>query len=145
MARILRSIYTDDQAVTMWFDVDVNQTIVKGDLVQINATSRKLEAAAAASTTLVGIAEADITTGASVTAKDKIPVSLIRGQVFLIDFTGTTKTTLADTDRYTTLFDLGDKKTLNLDDTTGGMLKVLSYNNTKKTAEVVCATANLAI
>lgn len=145
MARILRSIYTDDQAVTMWFDVDVNQTIVKGDLVQINATSRKLEAAVAASTTLVGIAEADITTGSSVTSKDKIPVSLIRGQVFLIDFTGTTKTTLADTDRYTTLFDLSDKKTLNLDDTTGGMLKVLSYNNTKKTAEVVCATANLAI
>lgn len=144
MAKILRSYLSDDQCSTMWFDVAPNQTIKQGDFVQVDPTSKQLTIAASSSTTIVGIAESDYTTGATVTAKDRIPVSIVRGQVVLVDFTGTTKTTLADADRYTVSFNLGDKRTLNLDNTTSGFLKVLAYNNTKKTAEVVFNIAALA-
>jgi hypothetical protein len=145
MARYIKSAITGGNLpIIEYVEIDANQTIKQGDLIQIDATSRKGVVAVAASTSLVGIAGDDITTGASVTSKDRIPVTLIRGSVMRIDYTGTTKTTLADGDKYLTSFDLSDKKTLNLDDTTGGMLKVIAFDNTKKTADVIALEANLA-
>lgn len=143
MARYIETIDGRNQAVVKNFNVDASQTIKEGDLVQVNATTGKIVVAAAASTTLLGIANKDITTGASVTAKDNIGVTLLKNSVIRIPFTGTTKTTLAEADLYTVKFDLGGKNSINLDDTTGGMAQVIAYDNTKKTADVVIAAAAL--
>jgi len=146
MPSIVRSARGANQdAPIYWLAIDVSQTINVGDLIQIDATSRKGEVAIAASTTLVGIAQEPITTGATVTAADKIPVALIRGMVVRLPFTtGGTKTTFADTDKYTTAYDLSNKTTLNPDDTTGGMCFVQDYNNTKATVDVIFADASIA-
>lgn len=142
--RYIKHIDGRNQPVVEYFNVAASQTINAGDLVQVNATSRKIEAAVAASTTLIGVAHKSITTGASVTSSDNIPVVLLKNAVFRTTYVGTTKTTLVETDLYTTKFDLSDKTAINLDDTLGGMASVLNYDNTKKTADVVFATANLA-
>lgn len=88
MASIVRSFVTDTNVpiVVGGLLVADNQTIKAGDLVQINATSRKVEAAAAASTTIIGIANDDITT-TTATASDKISVTLVRNQVVRLPFT----------------------------------------------------------
>lgn len=140
MARFIETIDGRNQAVVKNFNVGASQTINEGDLVQIDATSRKIVAAVAASTTLVGIANRSITTGASVTSKDNIGVTLLKSVVVRVSYVGTTKTTLAETDLYTTKFDLNDKNSINLDDTTGGMCQVIAYDNTQKTADVVIST-----
>jgi len=126
-----------------YFNVAASQTIVTGDLVQINASTRLLEVATAASTTIVGVANETITTGATVTAVDNIPVVLARGVVIRMNFTGAgTKKTFASTDLYSTLFDLSNKTTVNPDDVTGGMAQIIAYDNAKLTVDVVIASAN---
>ena len=146
MASIVRSVTNADNVPTVvWVPVDVSQTIVNGDLVQIDATSRKLEVAVAASTTIVGVALESITTGVSVTADDQIPVALVRNQVVRIPYaTGGTKTSFADTDKYTTAYDLSNKNLINPDDTTGGMCFVQAYDNDADTVDVIFALASLA-
>lgn len=145
MAEIVRSFVTDTNVpIVVWALVGDSQTINVGDLVQIDSTSRKLVAAVAASTTIVGIAGAAITT-TTATAADKIPVTLVRNQVVRIPFaTGGTKTTFAQTDLYTTAYDLSNKTTVNPDDTTGGMCYIQAYNNTQATVDVIFAVASLA-
>lgn len=144
MAQFIKSLFkSENRPATLWINIAASQTIKQGDLIQINATSHLGEAAVSASATIAGIADADITTGASpVAGVDQIPVTLVRGEVVRIAYIGTTKPTLAPADLYTTKFDLSDKKTLNLDDTTDGMCQVIAYDNTKKTADVVIATDN---
>lgn len=144
MASIVRSARdTDNVPVVVWVNVADNQTIKAGDLVQINGTSRKAEAAVAASTTIIGIAQQGITTGTA-TAADKIPVAKVRGQVvrMAVDQTGTKKT-FADTDKYTTAYNLKDKVSVNPDSTTGGMCCVQGYDNTQKTVDVIFTDASL--
>lgn len=144
MARFLKSLLTGGNTpVTEWINIDVSQTIEVGDLIQIDSTSRLGEVATAASTTLFGIAEKAITTGASVVAGvDRIPVTLLKGALIRID---TTDGDLAVAGMYTTLYDLGTKKTLKVDDTTNGMLQVFAYDNTANTADVVVAVSALAV
>lgn len=125
-----------------WMLVAASQTINKGDLVQVNATTKLLEVAAAASTTIVGIADASITTGGSVTSADIIPVIWAYDAVLLVNYTPGTKTSLTQADLYTVAFDLASKTSINLDDTTGGMWEVVAYDNTAATAEVVLKRAN---
>lgn len=143
MSRYIRSISGYNDPVNVNWRVDVSQTIAEGDIVQIDATSRYLEAAAPASTTLVGIAMQSITTGAAVTADDSIDVIPLTGIVVRMAYTGVTKTSLADTDLLTTLFDIDNGKTIDLDDTTGGMCSVVDYDNTNDTADVIFAAANV--
>lgn len=143
MARYLKSISGYNDPVDVEWRVAASQTINVGDLVQLNTTSRMLEVAVAASTTLAGIAQESIVTGATVTSGDKINITPLTGLVARIAFVGTTKTTLATTDMATTLFDLSSKVAMNLDDVTGGMCSVVGYNNTNKTADVVFAAANV--
>jgi hypothetical protein len=144
MARFIRTINGYNQPVSVRWRVAANQTINPGDIVQLNPTSRYLEVAAAGSTTLVGVADEGITTGATVTAGDEISITPLTGGVFRIPYTGSTKTSLADTDLVTTLFDLGGKNSINLDDTTDGMCSVVGYNNARKDADVIFAAANVA-
>lgn len=145
MASIVRSARTSDNVPVVVGGILVadSQTIKAGDLVQINGTSRKLEAAVAASTTIAGIANHDITT-TTATASDVLSITKVRGQVIrlAVDQTGTKKT-FAQTDAYTTAFDLKDKKSVNPDDTTGGMLYVQAWDNTANTVDVIIADANL--
>ena len=144
MPQIVRSARNADNVpIIVHVAIDDSQTIAIGDLVQIDATSRKGEAAVAASTTIVGIAMEAITT-TTATAADVIPVALVRGQVVRIAYaTGGTKTSFATTDKYTTAYDLSNKTTLNPDDTTGGMCYVQAYDNTADTVDVIFADANL--
>jgi hypothetical protein len=124
--------------------IDDSQTINPGDLIQIDGTSRKGEVATAASTTIVGIAMQAITT-TTATAADVIPVALVRREVVRMAVSQAgTKKTFADTDKYTTAYDLLNKTTIAPDDTTGGMCYVQDYNNTLNTVDVIFADANLA-
>jgi len=143
MARYIRTISGYNEPVNVKWRVDVSQTITEGDLVQIDGTSRWLEAAAPASTTLVGIAQQSITTGASVTVADSIDVLPLTGVVIRLDYVGSSKTSIVDTDLLTTLFDIDNGTEMDLDDTTGGMCSVVDYDNTNDTADVIIATANI--
>lgn len=146
MASIVRSVTNADNVPTVvHIPIDINQTIANGDIVQIDGISRKGEAAEPASTTIVGIALEPITTGGTVTAADTIPVALVRNQVVRVAFiTSGTKKTFADTDKFTTAFDLENKTSIDPDDTTGGMCYVQAYNNAAATVDVIFANANLA-
>lgn len=144
--QIVRSARGANQdAPIYWLAIDVSQTINVGDLIQIDATSRKGEVAVAASTTIVGIAMDAITTGATVTDADVIPIALVRGMVVRAPYsTAGTKTSFADTDKYTTAYDLLNKTTIAPDDTTSGMCYIQAYDNTQDTADVIFADASLA-
>lgn len=146
MAQIVRSFATDTNVpiVVGGLLVADNQTINVGDLLQINTSTRKVEVAVAASTSLLGIANKAITT-TTATAADVVDVTLIRHQVVRLPFaTGGTKTTFTQADLYLTAFDLSNKTTLNPDDTTGGMCYVQAYNNTQATVDVIFAAASQA-
>ena len=143
MARFIRTILGYNDPIEIPWRVKASTTINEGDLVAIDATTKYLIPAVAASTDLVGIAQQTITTNATITPDDKITILPLTDAVIRIEFTGTTKTTLADTDLVTVLFDLTDANTMNLDDTTGGMCSVVDYNNTLKYADVIIAAANI--
>jgi len=143
MSRYIRSISGYNDPVNVKWRVGASQTIAEGDLVQIDATSRYIVAAVPASTTLVGVAMEAITTTGTVTAADAIKVIPLTGVVIRMKYTGVTKTTLADTDLLTTLFDIDNGTTIDLDDTTGGMCSIVGYNNTNATADIVFAAANV--
>jgi len=142
MARFIRSLIGYNDPIEIPWRVAASQTINEGDLVEIDATTRYLKSAVAASTTLAGIAQQSITTGATVTADDKITILPITDVVIRVDYAGTTKTSLADTDLATTKFDLSNPTTIDLDATTG-MCTVVGYDNTRKTADVIIADANI--
>src|SRR5690606_17139453 len=120
MASIGRTVTNADNVPTIvHLAIDVSQTISVGGLVESDGTSRKGELATAASSTIVGIAMESITTGGAVTAADTIPVALVRNQVVRIPFiTSGSKKTFADTDKYTTAYDLEDENSIDPDDTT---------------------------
>ncbi|MCU7521934.1 MAG: hypothetical protein HF312_17095 [Ignavibacteria bacterium] len=116
--------------------IAASQTILAGDLISI--TSGKGVKAGAAATGILGIATQDITTGTTVTDADAILVIAINERsVVRMSYVGTTKTSLVDTDMYLTAFDIDANQNINLDDTTGGAMLVVGYNNTNKTADVV--------
>ncbi|OCT12628.1 hypothetical protein A8709_32990 [Paenibacillus pectinilyticus] len=134
----------DNVPIIVWLAMADSQTIAYGDLIQINGTSRKGEAAVAASTTIVGIAQQAITT-TTATAADVIPVAIVRREVVRMAVSQAgTKKTFADTDKYTTAYDLLNKTSIAPDDTTGGMCYVQAYDNTNNTVDVIFADANLA-
>jgi hypothetical protein len=146
MAQTVRSVIDSDNTPVVVGGILVadSQTIAVGDLVQVNTSTRKLEAAVAASTTLVGYANAPITTGTA-TASDVLSITLLKAQVIrlAVDQTGTKKT-FAQADMYTTAFDLKNKTAINPDDTTGGMCYVVGFDNTQNTVDVIFADASLA-
>lgn len=134
----------DNVPIIVWVAMADSQTIAYGDLIQINGTSRKGEAAVAASTTIVGIAQQAITT-TTATAADVIPIALVRREVVRMSVSQAgTKKTFADTDKYTTAYDLLNKTSIAPDDTTGGMCYVQAYDNTNNTVDVIFADASLA-
>ena len=143
MARFIRSVVGYNDPIEIPWRVKASTTINEGDLVALDATTRYLIPAVAASTDLVGIAQQTITTGATVTVTDSILVLPLTEVVLRVSYAGTTKTTLADTDLVSTLFDLSNATTINLDDTTGGFCSVVDYDNTRKTADIIIKDANI--
>lgn len=140
----LRSVRGSNNPVIVHLAIDDSQTINIGDLIQLDSTSKKGEAAVAASTTIVGIALEAITT-TTATAADVIPILIVRDEVIRIAVSQAgTKKTFATTDKYLTLYDLLDKVSIAPDDTTGGMCSIQSYDNTLHTADVIFANAALA-
>lgn len=146
MPSIVRS-YTNDSNVPIvvgGIQLANSQTVNAGDLLEINGTSRTAEVGVAASTTLFGIANQSATT-ATATASDVISATLLRGQVVRMNvYQGGVKKTFAQTDMYTTAFDLHDQTSVDPNDTTGGMCYVVGYDNTANTVDVIFALANLA-
>lgn len=142
--QIVRSAKNADNVpIIVHVAIGDSQTINVGDLIQIDATSRKGVVAVAASTTIAGIAQQAITT-TTATAADVIPIALVRREVVRMAVSQAgTKKTFADTDKYTTAYDLLNKTTINPDDTTGGMCYVQDFNNTANTVDVIFADANL--
>jgi len=145
MARYLYSALTGtNDSKTTTLKIGASQTIAIGDILAIDATTKRGIAAVGASTALYAIAAAAITTTASPTSADKIPVTLLKGAVIRIPFiTAGTKKTFADTDLFITKFDLKDKVSVDPDDVTGGMCHIIDYDNTALTVDVVFDDANL--
>lgn len=144
MARYIRHTQGYNQPIAKRWRVKASTTINEGDLVAIDATTRYLVPAAAASTAIAGIAQQSIVTGSSVTPDDAIDVLPVTDCVIRIAYTGSGKTSLADSDLVSTLFDLSDASTIDLDDTTDGMCSVVGYDNDRKWADVIIAADNIA-
>ncbi|OPG91335.1 hypothetical protein B2I21_35135 [Chryseobacterium mucoviscidosis] len=143
MAQFVKSLMNGNNNPDVdYFYVAASQTIKQGDIVQVDATTKLLEVAEAASTTIVGIANADITTAAGETNK-QLPVVLVRDVIIRMAFTNAgTKKTFTQADKYVTKFDISNQTTVNPDDTTGGMMQVYAYDNEKLTVDVVVSQAN---
>lgn len=116
--------------------VGLNQTITAGDVLAVSGGYAVVAAAGAAAGTILGVAEEAVT---STTAGVKdVRVNVSPYGVFEVNYTGATKTFLADTDLYDTAFDLNATADgINLDDTLGGFCRVIGYDNIKKTAHVI--------
>jgi hypothetical protein len=144
MPSIARSAKNADNVpIIVTLPIDVSQTIARGDLLEVNATSRRLQAASVNSTTIVGIAEQAITTGASNLPTDNIPVVLVRHEVIKIavDQTGAKKT-FVQADFYTTAYNLKDKKSIDPNNTTTGMCFVQAFDSINLTADVIISASN---
>lgn len=143
MAQFVKSLMNGNNNPDVdYFYVAASQTIKVGDIVQVDPTTKLLEVAEAASTTIVGIANSDIITASGETDKT-IPVVLVRDAVIRMAFTDAgTKKTFTQADKYVTKFDISNPTTVNPDDTTGGMMQVYGYDNDKLTVDVVVSRAN---
>lgn len=123
------------------FDVDASQTIKAGNFVVV-ASGLLQNAAAATTGEIVGLANFALTNGTSATTTKNYPVVLAKNSVIRMNFTNAgTKKTFATADLYGSSYGLSDAVTLNPDDTTGGFLQVVGFDNTKLTVDVVVAAA----
>ena len=122
--------------------VAANQTITKGDFLVYSGGKVAKAGVAFDASIFAGVAEGAITTGAQVTAAQTIPVNITPKAVYEVSYTAGSKTSLAQTDCFGTRFDIdATTQLLLLDDTTGGSLVVLDFNNTADTAHVMVAKA----
>lgn len=94
-----------------------------GELVTISSATVITASGGESANTIVGIALEDAD------ATDLVPVAVPEdGAIIQAEYTGISKTTLADTD-IGTVFDVSDGETVDLDDTTGGCCLCVGYNN----------------
>jgi len=108
-----------------------------GDLVVWSSDTVVKVAAAAAAGTIVGIALE------TVLADAMVAVSIIKPEdIIEAIYTGSTKTSLADTD-IGTAFDVTGPTTVDLDDTTGGFCVCVGYNNTVNIIKFMIEAADL--
>lgn len=117
--------------------VNASQAIKAGSVVVLSGGKLSVAAAAAAAGTVVGVAYQDYTSGGTVTDADEIKVDVNPASIYEFPYSGTTKTSLTESDKGT-VFDLGaNAYTVNLDDTTGGYFLCQGYNNTRKTIDAL--------
>jgi predicted RecA/RadA family phage recombinase len=121
-------IYSLDNSQPMTVKITTNAAVVEGDILAI--TSGLVGPLSAADSDIIGIAMGDAASGAEASVLLLGPMSVIR-----VPFAGSTKKTLADADRFGTLYDWNaTNKVLNLDDTNGGVFAVVNYVNEDATA-----------
>jgi hypothetical protein len=127
-ARYLKSLDGSQPSVVK---IVTNAAVVAGDILAI--TSGLVGPLTAADAAIIGIAQGDADIGA------ECYVALINDKsVIRVPYAGTSKTSLAAADRFGTAFDWdATAKKLNLDDTTGGTMIVVNYDNTADTADVI--------
>lgn len=130
-------VYSLDNSQPMTIEIVTNAAVIDGELVAI--TSGLAGPLTAADVAILGISMGAYASGATAKVLLLNPMSVIR-----ISYSGTSKTSLAAADKWGTAFDYeATGKTLNLDDTTGGVFRVVNYNNTDDTADVVISAAKL--
>lgn len=92
-------------------------------------------AAALSAGTLLGIATETVTAG------NYAEIEVVGNHILTGSVTGSSKTSLVETDKLTT-FDISDENTINLDDTTGGsFVYVGNYDSTQGTADFMVTEA----
>lgn len=139
--RIIKSKTGTNNIPAIRVKAAASTTIAAGDLVTIAGAK-----AIAASTTIAGIALAPITTTSTVGVNDYILVQPLGNAIVRVAYLAGTKTSLTDADiAAATAFDIGTGQTLALDDTTGGMMQVVGYDNTAGTADVIFTAASLKL
>lgn len=104
--------------------------VARGDMVVISSGKVVKAAAAAGDGTIVGIALE------TVAQNGTAAVELFDNRIATSTYTGTTKTSVVAAD-LGTVFDLTNEKTVNLDDTTGGMCVCVGFDNNAKTINFV--------
>ena len=114
--------YSLDNTQPMTIAIKTGGAVTSGKLVAISS-GLAVEASSAA-TAVLGICTATVGSGKMTTVLLLNDKSVIR-----IPFVGVTKTALADADKFGTKFDIDSSQKLNLDDTTGGFLQVVGYEN----------------
>lgn len=107
----------------------------RGAMMVISAGKAVKAAAAHTAATVLGIAKN------TVAADGIVEIEMADDRLVTAAYTGSSKTSLADTD-IGTVFDLSDSVTVNLDDTTGGMCICQGYDNTAKTITFVIPEAS---
>lgn len=127
-----------DGRQVMCIKLTSSAAVAAGDIVSV--ANGKVAPLAAAGTGIMGIACNTVAA-----ADGEVQVQVITdASVIRVPYVGATKTTLAVADLLGTKFDWdATNKKVNLDDTIGGMFRVLSYDNTDKTADVLISGAAL--
>lgn len=115
--------YSLDNSQPMTIAIKTGGAVTSGKLLAISS-GLAVEATSAASTVL-GICTKTVASGGTTTV-----LLLNSNSVIRVPFSGTTKTSLADADKFGTKFDITSAQVMNLDDTTGGFLEVVNYKNT---------------
>lgn len=134
---------TDQTARLMAWPVAASQTIKKGMLLDLS--SGKAAKASAGSSAVLGVAAHDISTGSVVTSDDKVLVYIDPEAIFEVDYTGSVKESLADSDLGTAFDITSDADAIDLDDTDDGMCIVVGYDNDAATAMVKIAAGSRAL
>ena len=117
--------------------IESSATVVPGDLGAM--TNGEVGLLTAADTAIAGIIQGSGDDG------DMVQVLLLnQNSVIRISYTGSVKTSLAKADLMGKTFDWdATSKKLNLDDITDGVFKVVDYDNTAGTADVIISAAKL--
>lgn len=137
----MKKLISGDDITSVKLPVATNQTIKKDDPVVLS--SGLVAKAGAAATALLGVAADDITTGASFNAAtDYLSVYIQPGIVYTVPYTAGTKTSFANAD-IGTGFGVLSTGNINPDNTTQGVAKIVGFDNTAKTVDVIIGTRSL--
>lgn len=102
----------------------------------------KLQKAQPASTAILGLMDGKVYLGQGIPAETGM-VRIDPNNVYVMEYTGVTKTSLTDADKGTA-FDIDADMKLNLDATTVGQLRVVNFDNATKRVWVQVAKQQLA-
>lgn len=116
------------------YQVNINQTITRGDYVILSSNKASIGTDAPAANTVLGVSNTDIVTGGTVTAADVIKVDINPASIYRSHYIGTGTVAVG------TLFDMGAAAyEFDSDDTTGGFIQVVDHeiDTTLKEANVL--------
>lgn len=139
MAKKLRALGSLDGSTSIYKKmlVGASQSIKAGDILVKSGQYVVKAASGPSANTIAGVAVEDITTDGTVNGDELIKVDINPNMTYTMNYTGSTKTSVDNKD-LGKQFDLGsDAQTINLDDTTGGFLECIGYNNDEKTMNVI--------